>query len=231
MAGDGLLRRGARALREDGLGRELLWRALAEVGYRRLWVIIRPLAGSEHPWPADLELRELTTENVPAYRAARPDTPEMEVLRRLRRGFTCALLYRGAAIVAGRWASVGVAEVDYLGLEIELPHGFLHHFDGFTVATEQRHGHQTVLREMMLDQAFRAGHCTQIYMVHPENHVAVSMRAPTTQVLGKLASLRIGTRSWPLPAPRVRAVLGAIRPRPGQARRGALTATQESHRA
>jgi hypothetical protein len=196
---------------EVGISRELMWRALAELGLRRLWVVVEPTSRRTEALPPDLRARELLPTDVGAYRAARPDTPTAEVERRLAAGSSCDILCRGSDILAGAWTSTRIADVTYLGLELTLPDGVVHTFDAFTVPSERRRRRLRLLGQIVLERALEAGHSTLLYTVHPENRGMIAFLPPAARPLGKLTSVQIGACHATAASAPVRALVG--RPR------------------
>jgi hypothetical protein len=119
----------ADALREGGV-RELWWRALAVTVYRRLQLYLRDVDAPHEPGPPDVVVRLL--DDADAYLAARPGTPRAEVERRLARGDLCGLGSVGDEVVATRWLSFGIAEIEYLDLAFEIAPGLGYVYDVWT---------------------------------------------------------------------------------------------------
>jgi hypothetical protein len=185
------------AARDSASPREMMWRALAVLGFRRLWVFLEAPGPRTELCPSDIEARNLLASDVDAYCSARPDTPPAEVCRRLNAGHSCVALWRNERIVASRWLSEGSAEIEYLGLTVELPAGIDYHYDSHTVPEERRMRRQTLLREITLEIALAAGRTEVLFAVLPENRARLASVQPPARRVGTLSSVRMGP--WRIP--------------------------------
>lgn len=102
--------------------------------YRRLYFITRDLAKPVPPLKSRLavENRLLKEEEIPEYRAFRPDQGTGIIASRLEAGHLCyASWYRGR-IVDTSWCATGRGPVDYLGRNIVIGDGDVFIFDSYT---------------------------------------------------------------------------------------------------
>jgi SAM-dependent methyltransferase len=168
-----VLSRGVAVARDEGL-RSLWFKVLAELGYRRLLVMERPL---DEPLP-DVPLRIparidlLTGADAAEYAAFRPDTDQAEIRRRLAAGHLCFVARHQGQIVHACWAVTGQAWVDYLQRELPLARDEVFHYDSFT-APEVRGCNLAPARVAVAARHFRAaGYHRLVALVVPESHRA-----------------------------------------------------------
>jgi hypothetical protein len=194
----GLIGRTIRAARGGATPREMMWRTIAVLGFRRLWVFLETPGPRTELCPSDIEARTLLASEVDEYCSVHPQTPPAEVCRRLNAGHSCVALWRNERIVASRWLSRERAEVEYLGLTVELPAGIEYHYDSHTVPEERRMRRQTLLREITFEIELAAG-CTEVlFAVLPENRARLASLQPSAQRVGTLASVGMGPRRIPI---------------------------------
>ncbi|HUC36525.1 MAG TPA: hypothetical protein VMR97_05325 [Acidimicrobiales bacterium] len=179
---------------KDGVPlRELFWRTMAVLGYRRLWIFVEP-PGLWKPVdrPADVQARELSADDLAAYCSSRPDAREAEFRRRLERGDRCASLWRGGRVVASRWISTQMAEIEYLGLTVGLAPDMEHQYDAYTAPDERGGRLQKLLTAITFEKSAKMG-CTELfYTVGPENLAMLRVLLPSARRVGTLASVRLG---------------------------------------
>jgi ribosomal protein S18 acetylase RimI-like enzyme len=175
-----------------------MWRTIAALGFRRLLVFVQAPGGwGSVEWPADIEARELSADDIESYCQARPDTLAAEVRRRMDAGDRCTALWRGKHLVASRWISTGTAEIEYLGLEVRLAPGVEHHYDVHTVPDERRRRLQRLLAEIVFEKALEVGRTCVFCTVGPENRAMLAFLPTSARRVGRLASVRLGP--WIVP--------------------------------
>jgi hypothetical protein len=192
--------RGLEVLRAEGLGGIRL-RALDATIYRRLNVYARSLA---IPLPdgepaADAEYSLLGADEVAAYRELRPDTPAVEVERRLDAGHWCMVARLDGSVVHARWVSPHQLESAHLGFAFDLPASTIYSYDFYTAVRARRLGigAEAVRRYNAILE--RDGARIVLGCVWPGNRVAIEMLAKQGQrPIGSLGSLRLGPFRRPL---------------------------------
>jgi hypothetical protein len=194
----GRIGRAVQAVRDGVPLRELFWRTMAVLGYRRLWVFVQP-PGLWKPVdrPADVQGRELLAHDLDAYCSSRPDAHAAEFRRRLERGDRCVALWQGGRIVASRWISTQIAEIEYLGLMVGLAPGIEHLYDAYT-APDERGGRLQKLLTAITYEKFAEMGCTDVfYTIWPENRASLAVLLPSARRVGTLASVHLGP--WVVP--------------------------------
>lgn len=206
--------------------RELFWRTVAVLGYRRLWVFVDPPAlWKPVERPADVRASELSTDDLEAYCSSRPDVQAAKFRRRLARGDRCVALWRGGRIVASRWISTETAEIEYLGLTVGLGPSVEHHYNVYTSPDARGGRLQRLLMAITYEKAAAMAFTDVFYTVGPENRAMLAVLLPSARQVGTLASVRLG----PLVMPIVReggGYLDGVRP----IRRGRTGGTSDQDR-
>ncbi len=129
----GILRRAAQILREEGL-LTLWFRILGETVYRRLLLLERTL---DKPLPSfrprgPVETRWLRPEEAAAYASFCGTLSEAEVARRLSEGHRCWIAEAEGRIVHGRWVASSRAWIEYLKLDLPLAPGEAYSYQAYT---------------------------------------------------------------------------------------------------
>lgn len=164
------LARSAQLLREEGLVK-LGWRILGELGYRRLLMLECPLEPTKPAPPAVAEIRKLGAEARDELIAARPSLRGEARLGRLGLGQECFAAYVDGAIAGIVWASPGVADIPYLGLNLPLAADEVYFDDGWTSPAHRRLGLAHALTATMLEHYRERGFRSVISSQLPENRV------------------------------------------------------------
>jgi hypothetical protein len=176
--------------------REFFWRVLAKLGFRRLAVFLHSTGPRTMAVPPGVEVRDLERADVDTYCRERPGLSAAEVLGRLDRGHRCVVAWSEGRIVSSRWGSSGKAELPYLGIALDLAEGVEYLFDIHTAPDKRKLRLQTLLRETMVEDGWRAGH-RLFGMVLPENEAGVATILGSAARIGTLASVRLGW--WRIP--------------------------------
>ena len=125
--------RARRTLRHNGFA-GVAFAILRHAVYCRITLIEKDLA---HPMPdvrsrMDVEVAQLTSDDVPAYCRYRPETPPEEVMRRLERGSLCYVARVRERIVSCGWYHPREAWIEDLDRRFELPPDCVYLYDGHT---------------------------------------------------------------------------------------------------
>lgn len=183
-----------RALREEGI-RSVWFRSLAVLGFRRLYVLRRPLS---EPLPAGtaslpLAIDWLVPEHGDAYRAFRHGTPEDDVASRLRRGDRCLVARHDGRLVGAMWGSTTQARSPYLGRDLPLAAGEAFQFDAYTAPAVRGMGIAPALSVAWLRYLRDEGFLAAIRLTLPENAPALRAHAKAGyQVTGIVRCVRLG---------------------------------------
>jgi GNAT superfamily N-acetyltransferase len=124
-----------RTLQEEGLGSFWL-KSLDALGYRRLYLLRRPLAEPILDCPTTLPVKIdwLTLEEVQDYLVFRPDASGHAVTRQLLNGDRCLVARHEGRIVGAMWGSNTRANAErLLGRDIPLAAGEAYQFDAYTL--------------------------------------------------------------------------------------------------
>jgi GNAT superfamily N-acetyltransferase len=152
---------------------------LAELGYRRLFVLERSLDGPLRAAEPAVPVSVGELESVEEYLGLRPDTERAEVERRLRAGGRCFVARLDSRPVSATWAYEGRAPVPFLAGEIAAGEDTVVLHD--TLTTPELRGlgiSPAVLTEIM--RRFRPlGHRRIVTTVVPENHSSLRARSKT----------------------------------------------------
>ena len=164
------------------------------MGVRRLTVY--RLRGEEvlarGPDVPGVTVRTLSRQEISAYVAMRPDTPETEVTRRLRAGAECVTAWRDQRLVAARWRQSGRIEMPYLGVSVQLHPEVSYAYDAYTRPDERRRGVSAMVTAELVKSASRAGAKAVINAVLPENRGGGGLARGRSGPIGVLRSLRLG---------------------------------------
>lgn len=204
------LRRAVLAARAGGV-REVWQRFLGVTVYRRLVLYVRDVGEPHDPGPDTVEVGRL--EDIEAHRAARPQTPVAELERRLARGDVCGVGRLDGEIVAVRWLSFDVAEIDYLGLTFELPAGVVYVYDVWTRPGLRRSGVNRRMSSWSTAVLQERGDRRLLSAILPEN--AGGSRIPGTLPMrraGTIGCVRLPGRRIPVRRGVPPGVIGAARP-------------------
>jgi hypothetical protein len=170
------LRRRLRAAAEsshagpEGLASELAMK-VATTFRRRMVAVAADLVADppEVAVPLEIEVRRLTTNEIPLYRALRPDQSAGTAERRLLLGHHCFAIWRGGAIIHSAWTTTERAYVPYLRRDLLVDPRDLYIYDTFT-APAYRGLHLAPLRHLHLRRHYRQlGRSRALGLVAVEN--------------------------------------------------------------
>jgi GNAT superfamily N-acetyltransferase len=124
-----------RTLHEEGLGSFWL-KSIDALGYRRLYLLRRPLAEPilDCPTTLPVAIGWLTLEDVQAYLVFRPDASSHDVTQQLLRGDRCLVARHQDRIVGVIWGSSERIKMKRsLGRDLPLAAGEAYQFDAYTL--------------------------------------------------------------------------------------------------
>ena len=183
-----------RTLREEGL-RGLWFRSLAVLGYRRLYLLRRPLS---EPIPdcaaaVPVTIEWLTVEDVDAYGAFREGPHGDDPARRLAEGDRCLVAWHDGGIVGAMWGSTTRARSDYLGRDLPLAAAEAIQFNAYTTPAARGMGIATALSVAWLRHLRDAGCSAALRLTLPENAAALRAHAKAGyRITAIVRSLRLG---------------------------------------
>jgi ribosomal protein S18 acetylase RimI-like enzyme len=132
---DPLLSRVWRTLQEEGL-RSFWLKSIDALGYRRLYLLRRPLAEPilDCPTTLPVAIGWLTLEDVQAYLVFRPDASSHDVTQQLLSGDRCLVARHQDRIVGAIWgSSESIRMQRSLGRDLPLAAGEAYQFDAYTL--------------------------------------------------------------------------------------------------
>lgn len=164
------VRRALLTLRGEGV-RSFWFKLLAQLGYRRLLLLDRPLADAVPEFSPTLpvEIAQLTRDELDEYLAFRPDTGRADAIGRLDTGQICFVARFDRRIVAANWIAMQPIRLSYLDCLLDLAPGDVCIYDKFILPAYRGHGISNALRTHHLCQLQRAGHRRVVVAVLPEN--------------------------------------------------------------
>ena len=164
------VRRALMTLRGEGL-RNLLFKLLAEAGYRRLMLLELSLDQVVPPFSPTLPvaIAQLSECEVDDYLAFRPETGSADVVGRLRSGQQCFVARRDGRIVGAVWIAVQSLWLPYLRCAVDMAPGDVYAYGKFILPGYRGHGISNALRRHHLRHLQDAGHRRVVVAVLPEN--------------------------------------------------------------
>lgn len=189
-----------RILRDEGLG-SAWFRFLFMLGYRRLFVLRRPLGEPIPSCPARLPLAItwLTREELDAYHSFRAG--DKNAARLLAEGDRCLIAWHEGRIVGALWSSTRCARSGNLDRDLPLAPGEAFEFDTFTAVAERGQGVASALSAAWL-RKMREEACTAaLTLARPENRAALRTHSRVGfRITGMVRSLQLGPwrYHWPI---------------------------------
>jgi GNAT superfamily N-acetyltransferase len=186
--------RACRALREEGI-LSVWFKSLDVLGYRRLYLLRRPLSEPipERSASLPVTIDWLVAEHADAYRAFRQGAQKDDVISRLRGGDRCLVARHDGQIVGAMWGSTLEARSSYLGGDLPLAAGEAFQFDAFTSVAVRGMGIAPTLSVAWLQHLRDEGFLAATRLTLPENGPALRAHAKVGyQVTGIIRSVRLG---------------------------------------
>jgi GNAT superfamily N-acetyltransferase len=189
-----------RIIRDKGLG-NAWFRCLNVLGYRRLYVLRRPLVEAIPSGPARLPLAIawLTREDLDAYRSFRAGGNN--AARLLAEGDRCLIAWHGSRIVGALWSSTRCARSANLDRDLPLAPGEAFQFNTFTAVAERGQGVASALSAAWLRKMREEGCTAALTLAQPENRAALRTHASVGfRITGMVRSLLLGPwrYHWPI---------------------------------
>jgi GNAT superfamily N-acetyltransferase len=181
--------------RRDGLRRALSGVG-AELGYRRLLLLVRRLETVRAPTAA-IELDFGTIDSFEEYSQLRDDLDRVRFEERIRSGAVALCAREGGAPISVTWAGIGVAPMPYLGAWMRSDQGSVLLFDTLTRPDRRGLGVSPALDEWAAARYAAQGRRRMVTQVLPENRPSRRAHARSGFEPAALA-VRIGTKRRPL---------------------------------
>jgi len=200
-----LWRRVWRTLQKEGLGS--LWlKSLDALGYRRLYLLRRPLVEPIGDCPTTLPVKIgwLTFEELQDYFAFRPDASRHDVTQQILQGDRCLVARHEDRIIGAMWGSCTRASTRLLlGRDLALAAGEAYQFDAYTLPEVRGKGIAAALSVAWLRQ-LRDESCTAaIRMTFPWNVAALRSHAKAGyRVAAVVRCFWLGRRRYVVPRDR-----------------------------
>jgi GNAT superfamily N-acetyltransferase len=191
-----------RALRDEGI-RSVWFKSLSAIGFRRLYLLRRPLSEPIPEANASLPVTIdwLAPEHADAYHAFRQGAQEDNVTSRLRGGGRCLVARHDGQIVGAMWGSTVEARSSYLGGNLPLAAGEAYQFDAYTSVAVRGMGVAPALSLAWLRHLRDEGFLAAIRLTLPENGSALRAHAKVGyQVTAILRSVGLGHWRYVFPA-------------------------------
>lgn len=189
-----LLIRAWRVLREEGV-RSAWFRSLAVLGYRRFYLLRRPLSEPLSAFEPSLPVTIgwLAPDEAVAYREFREAACPDDTARRLRRGDRCLVARHDGRIVGTMWGSTTWARSEYLGRDLPMADGEAFQFDAYTAPEVRGRGIAPALAVAWLVCLRDEGRSAAVLLTLPENTAALRAHAKAGyRVTGIVRSVRLG---------------------------------------
>jgi GNAT superfamily N-acetyltransferase len=202
---DPLWRRVWRTLQKEGLGS--LWlKSLDALGYRRLYLLRRPLAEPilDCPTTVPVAIGWLTNEELQDYLAFRPDASRHDMAQQLLQGDRCLVARHEDRIVGSMWgSSMRASTTPLLGRDLALAAGEAYQFDAYTLPEVRGMGIAAALSVAWL-RHLRDEACTAaIRMTFPWNVAALRSHAKAGyRGVAVVRCFRLGSRRYVFPRER-----------------------------
>ena len=197
-----------RTLQEEGLGSFWL-KSLDALGYRRLYLLRRPLAEPivDCPTTLPVAIGWLTLEDVQDYLVFRPDASGHDVTQLLLKGDRCLVARHEDRIVGAAWGSSTRLNTEpSLGRDLPLAAGEFYQFDAYTLPEVRGMGIAPALSVAWL-RHLRGEACVDaIRLTFPWNEAALRSHAKAGyRVTAVVRCLRLGPWRYVFPLQQVAA--------------------------
>jgi len=195
-----------RALQEEGLGSFWL-KSLDALGYRRLYLLRRPLAEPilDCPTMLPVAIGWLTLEEVQDYVAFRPDASVHDVTQLLLKGDRCLVARHEDRIVGAVWGSSTRLNTERsLGRDLPLAAGESYQFDAYTLPEVRGMGIAPALSVAWLRHLRDEACVDAIRLTFPWNVAALRAHAKAGyRVAAVVRCLRLGPWRYVFPLQKI----------------------------
>ena len=203
---DSLWNRVWRTLQEEGLGSFWL-KSLDALGYRRMYLLRRPLAEPILDCPTTLPvvIGWLTLEDVQDYLVFRPDASVHEVTQQLLKGDRCIVARHEDRIVGAVWgSSVRITTERSLGRDLPLAAGEAYQYDAYTLPEVRGMGIAPAIGVAFLRHLRDEACVTAIRLTFPWNVAALRSHAKAGyRVAAVVRCVRLGPWRYIFPLQQV----------------------------
>ncbi len=157
-------------LREEGV-RGFWFKLLAELGYRRLLLLQRPLAEPIPELEASLPLQFdlLEPDDIDAYLSLHDDDPRTQIEGRFRLGEVCFIARHEGRIVCGNWAAFGSHYISYIQYDLPIGPDDVYLYDSYTDPDFRGRGIAPALAVYILRYYRDTGVRLAVTAITPEN--------------------------------------------------------------
>ena len=184
--------RAAEVLRQNG-PRQLWFRALGELGYRRQLVteLVLPAAGADVREPPEAEARFLGDADLDAYATLHGAFDEAR--ERFARGDRCFGIWLDGTLVSTRWLATGTARLGYLGREVPLAPGDVYIYETYTEPGHRGRGISAIAGAIVPATLAAEGARRMVGVLEPENTRGIRANEKAGyRIVGKIGYVRMG---------------------------------------
>jgi GNAT superfamily N-acetyltransferase len=184
--------RAGELLRENG-ARQLWFRALGELGYKRQFVteLLLPADPVDAPQPPETEARFLSDADLDAYAALRAASEEAS--ERLARGERCFGIWFGGRLVSTRWLAHGTVRLAYVDREAVLGPTDVYFHDVYTAPEHRRRGLSRFAAAVVPELLAAEGARRIVGVLEPENRAGIAAnKMAGYRVVGRIGYVKIG---------------------------------------
>ena len=184
--------RAGEVLRQGGR-RQLWFRALGELGYRRQLVteLLLPTGAADTTPPPDAQARFLDEADLDAY-AALHGTAD-EATERFARGERCFGIWLDGRLVSTRWLATGTARLGYLGREVALAPGDVHIHETYTEPGHRGRGISGISGAIVPAVLAAEGARRVVGVLEPENTMGIRANEKAGyRIVGRIGYLKLG---------------------------------------
>jgi ribosomal protein S18 acetylase RimI-like enzyme len=184
--------RAGELLRENGV-RQLWFRALGELGYRRQLVteLLLPADPVDGPQPPDTEARFLGDADLDAYAALRGASGRAS--ERLARGDRCFGIWLAGRLVSTRWVARGTVRLAYVDRDAVLGPTDVYFYDVYTAPQHRRRGISRFAAGILPELLASEGARRIVGVLEPENRAAIAANEMAGyRVVGRIGYAKLG---------------------------------------
>jgi GNAT superfamily N-acetyltransferase len=184
--------RAGEVLRQNG-PRQLWFRALGELGYRRQLVteLLLPAAGADVAQRPEAEARFLGDAELDAYATLHGASDEAR--ERFARGDRCFGIWLDGRLVSTRWLATGTARLGYLGREVPLAPGDVYIYETYTEPGHRGRGISGIAGAIVPATLAAEGARRMVGVLEPENTRGIRANEKAGyRIVGKIGYVRLG---------------------------------------